>query len=75
MGDKTFFIAALLAARANKLLTFVGCAGALAVMTVISVGIGQVHRHRASASPRTEPPPSAGVPLGAAVAHARAAAR
>ena len=42
LGDKTFFIAALLAARASKLLTFVGCAGALAFMTVISVAIGQI---------------------------------
>lgn len=31
LGDKTFFIAALLAARASKLLTFAGCAGALYV--------------------------------------------
>ena len=42
LGDKTFFIAALLAARASKLLTFAGCAGALALMTVISVAIGQI---------------------------------
>ena len=42
LGDKTFFIAALLAARASKLLTFAGCAGALALMTAISVVIGQV---------------------------------
>ncbi|KAL3893515.1 MAG: hypothetical protein SGPRY_014177 [Prymnesium sp.] len=42
LGDKTFFIATLLAARASKLLTFAGGAGALAVMTVISVIIGQV---------------------------------
>ena len=42
IGDKTFFIAALLAARASKLLTFAGCAGALALMTAISVVIGQV---------------------------------
>ena len=42
LGDKTFFIAALLAARASKLLTFAGCAGALAFMTVISVAIGQI---------------------------------
>ena len=41
LGDKTFFIAALLAARASKLLTFAGCAGALALMTAISVVIGQ----------------------------------
>jgi putative Ca2+/H+ antiporter (TMEM165/GDT1 family) len=42
LGDKTFFIAALLAARTSKLLTFAGCAGALALMTVISVAIGQI---------------------------------
>jgi len=42
LGDKTFFIATLLAARASKLLTFAGCAGALALMTVVSVIIGQV---------------------------------
>jgi len=42
LGDKTFFIAALLAARASRLLTFAGCAGALALMTAISVVIGQV---------------------------------
>ena len=42
IGDKTFFIATLLAARASKLLTFAGCAGALAFMTVVSVLIGQV---------------------------------
>ena len=41
-GDKTFFIAALLAARTSKLLTFAGCASALALMTVISVAIGQI---------------------------------
>mmetsp|Transcript_2194 Transcript_2194/g.3646 ORF Transcript_2194/g.3646 Transcript_2194/m.3646 type:complete len:299 (+) Transcript_2194:33-929(+) len=42
IGDKTFFIATLLAARASKLLTFAGCAGALAFMTVVSVLIGQI---------------------------------
>jgi len=42
LGDKTFFIAALLAARASKLLTFAGCAGALALMTAVSVAIGQI---------------------------------
>jgi len=42
IGDKTFFIATLLAARASRLLTFAGCAGALAFMTVISVAIGQI---------------------------------
>eukprot|EP00966_Prymnesium_polylepis_P192669 4465896-Prymnesium_polylepis.1 len=42
IGDNTFFIATLLAARASRLLTFAGCAGALAFMTIISVIIGQV---------------------------------
>ena len=42
IGDKTFFIAALLAARTSKLLTFAGCASALALMTVISVAVGQI---------------------------------
>ena len=40
--DKTFVLATLLAARASRLLTFAGCAGALALMTVISVAIGQI---------------------------------
>jgi len=42
IGDKTFFIAALLAARTSRLLTFAGCAGALVIMTIISVAIGQI---------------------------------
>jgi len=42
IGDKTFFIAAVLASRASKLLTFAGCAGALVIMTVVSVAIGHV---------------------------------
>lgn len=42
LGDKTFFIAAILAASASRLLTFAGCAGALALMTVLSVAIGQI---------------------------------
>lgn len=42
IGDKTFFVAALLAAKLSRLISFVGSLGALAVMTVISVVIGQV---------------------------------
>jgi hypothetical protein len=42
IGDKTFFVAALLAAKLSRLISFVGSLGALAVMTVISVIIGQV---------------------------------
>ena len=42
IGDKTFFIASILAAKASRLITFVGSFGALAVMTVISVVVGQI---------------------------------
>jgi len=42
LGDKTFFIAGLLAMKTSRLISFVGSVAALAVMTVISVVIGQV---------------------------------
>jgi putative Ca2+/H+ antiporter (TMEM165/GDT1 family) len=42
IGDKTFFIAGLLAMRSSKVLAFVGSLAALAVMTIISVVIGQI---------------------------------
>lgn len=42
IGDKTFFIALLLALRQPKGVVFAGTFGALAVMTVISVLLGQV---------------------------------
>lgn len=42
IGDKTFFIAGLLAAKYSRWVSFVGSMGALAVMTVISVVIGQL---------------------------------
>jgi len=42
IGDKTFFIAGLLAMKAGRLVSFVGSVGALAVMTIISVLIGQI---------------------------------
>lgn len=41
LGDKTFFIALLLASQRPKLSVFAGTFGALAIMTVISVAIGQ----------------------------------
>ena len=41
LGDKTFFIAGLLAVKFSRAVSFVGSLGALAVMTVISVLIGQ----------------------------------
>ena len=40
IGDKTFFIAALLAMRYGKLLSFLGSVSSLSLMTVISVVIG-----------------------------------
>lgn len=42
LGDKTFFIAALLAIRFGKVIAFFGSVLSLGVMTVISVGIGRV---------------------------------
>lgn len=49
IGDKTFFIAAILAAGADqdgtgnkKVLTFIGAIGALVVMTLLAVSLGQV---------------------------------
>ncbi|PRW33822.1 GDT1 chloroplastic isoform X3 [Chlorella sorokiniana] len=42
IGDKTFFIALLLALQQPRALVFTGTFGALAVMTVVSVGLGRV---------------------------------
>ncbi|KIY99390.1 hypothetical protein MNEG_8572 [Monoraphidium neglectum] len=42
IGDKTFFIALLLALKEDRSAVFAGTFGALAVMTVISVALGQV---------------------------------
>lgn len=42
LGDKTFFIAAILAMRKDRRAVFIGAAGALAVMTLLSAGIGVV---------------------------------
>lgn len=42
IGDKTFFIAALLAMRHAKSLVLLGSSAALALMTVISVAIGRI---------------------------------
>ncbi|MEM7062456.1 MAG: TMEM165/GDT1 family protein [Cyanobacteria bacterium P01_B01_bin.77] len=41
LGDKTFFIAAILAMRHRRRWVFIGAVGALASMTVISVLVGQ----------------------------------
>jgi hypothetical protein len=42
IGDKTFFIAGLLAMKVGRVVSLVGSIGALAVMTIISVCIGQI---------------------------------
>ncbi|MCM1984323.1 TMEM165/GDT1 family protein [Lyngbya confervoides] len=41
LGDKTFFMGAILAMRHPRRWVFVGVSAALAVMTVLSVGLGQ----------------------------------
>ncbi|KAM1499790.1 hypothetical protein ACFX14_022423 [Malus domestica] len=42
IGDKTFFIAALLAMQYDKVLVLLGSTGALSLMTVLSVIIGRI---------------------------------
>lgn len=42
IGDKTFFIAAILSMRHDRLVVYVGAIGALAAMTVLSVLLGSV---------------------------------
>lgn len=42
LGDKTFFVAGLLAIKYSRLISFTGSVGALGVMSVIAVLIGQV---------------------------------
>jgi putative Ca2+/H+ antiporter (TMEM165/GDT1 family) len=42
IGDKTFFIAGLLAMKTSRLISFIGSIGALAAMTFVSVLIGQI---------------------------------
>uniref|UniRef100_A0A7N0RBJ4 GDT1 family protein n=1 Tax=Kalanchoe fedtschenkoi TaxID=63787 RepID=A0A7N0RBJ4_KALFE len=51
LGDKTFFIAALLAARNSGLVVFLGTFGALATMTLISVGLGRTFHYVDEALP------------------------
>lgn len=45
LGDKTFFIAALLAARNSAGIVFIGTFGALAAMTVVSVVLGRTFHY------------------------------
>ena len=42
IGDKTFFIAGLLAAKYGRFISFTGSLGALSIMTVISCVLGQI---------------------------------
>jgi len=42
IGDKTFFIAGLLAMKTSRFISFVGSMSALVVMTIISCAIGQI---------------------------------
>ncbi len=42
IGDKTFFLAMIMAMKYNKIVVFIGGFGALAVMTVISAVFGKV---------------------------------
>ena len=42
IGDKTFFIAGLLAMKTNRFISFIGSISALIVMTILSVIIGQI---------------------------------
>jgi len=42
LGDKTFFIAALLAMRHDRLAVFIGAAGALGAMTILSAVLGLI---------------------------------
>ncbi|KAL6986340.1 Protein pam71, chloroplastic [Sarracenia purpurea var. burkii] len=45
LGDKTFFIAALLATRNSGAVIFMGTFGALATMTIISVALGRTFHY------------------------------
>ncbi|KAL0447317.1 UNVERIFIED_CONTAM: protein PAM71, chloroplastic [Sesamum latifolium] len=56
LGDKTFFIAALLAARNSAAVTFIGTFGALAVMTIISVVLGRTFHYVDDILPFSLPP-------------------
>eukprot|EP00897_Mesotaenium_endlicherianum_P010454 jgi/Mesen1/9437/ME000618S08817 len=51
IGDKTFFIAALLATRKSSVTVFGGTFSALAVMTVISVALGRIFHYADEAFP------------------------
>ncbi|XP_042424671.1 GDT1-like protein 1, chloroplastic isoform X1 [Zingiber officinale] len=51
LGDKTFFIAALLAARNSGVIVFIGTFGALATMSIVSVILGRTFHYIDDALP------------------------
>ncbi|XP_074583242.1 GDT1-like protein 1, chloroplastic [Curcuma longa] len=51
LGDKTFFIAALLAARNSGVIVFIGTFGALATMSIVSVVLGSTFHYIDDALP------------------------
>lgn len=42
IGDKTFFLAMIMAMRYNKMIVFFGAYGALAIMTILSAIFGKI---------------------------------
>ena len=44
LGDKTFFVAAVLAMSSSRLTVFIGALGGLSLMAIISVALGQLVR-------------------------------
>lgn len=56
IGDKTFFIAALLATRKSNIAVFSGTFGALAAMTVISVTLGRAFHYLDDLIPHSQLP-------------------
>eukprot|EP00242_Pyramimonas_sp_CCMP2087_P017723 CAMPEP_0198211950 /NCGR_PEP_ID=MMETSP1445-20131203/25435_1 /TAXON_ID=36898 /ORGANISM="Pyramimonas sp., Strain CCMP2087" /LENGTH=365 /DNA_ID=CAMNT_0043886311 /DNA_START=167 /DNA_END=1265 /DNA_ORIENTATION=+ len=56
LGDKTFFIAALLAMRRGRTLVFTGATAALALMTIVSVAVGTIFQQVPTALTDTQLP-------------------
>ncbi len=63
LGDKTFFIALLLATKRSRALVFIGTFSALAAMTVISVGLGRTLHALDDLVPALPGPGGAPLPL------------
>ena len=63
IGDKTFFIAALMAMRNSRLAVLAGALAALWIMTALSAFIGKVSSEMARLSLRQLPAPGCGLML------------